>query len=150
MNKGAIKRFTKEINLIQNSYPIIIDNNMKFHVLLPNIGKITFELTSYYPFKMPNILVNAQKYELFLSLKSNKLRNIYKLLFSNNCCMICDSYNCSGNWSPVVKIQNIINEIINMKNKMIQCGKYYLIEQIKKKNNIPIEINIFIYINEIN
>ena len=133
MNKGAIRRFTREINLIQNLYPIIIDNNMKFHVLLPNVGKITFELISSYPFKMPNILVNAQKYELFLSLKSNKLRNIYKLLFKNNCCMICDSYNCSENWSPAVKIENILNEIINMKNKMIQCGKYHLIEQIKKK-----------------
>jgi hypothetical protein len=146
-NISGRRRFKNEINLIKNSYSIIIDSEIKFHVLLPNIGKITFEISSCYPFKIPIILINGEKYESFLLLKSNKLRSIYNKLYNNKCCMLCSSYICSSNWYPGIKIENILNEIIKMKNIMIKCNKYYLLEEIKQKNKIPIEINILSYLD---
>ena len=52
-------------------------------------------------------------------------------------CLCCSSVNCNVNWSPAIKLFNIINEIKDTLKFKRDIINVLLADKIKKKYNIP-------------
>lgn len=67
----------------------------------------TIVLNNHYPFHQPNkIQVNNHNYISLLCINQGLLK-----LVSDKKCLCCSSLTCPNNWSPILKIKDILKEI---------------------------------------
>ena len=145
MNLGCgYKRIVKEIECndqINNSdicYNITPTKNYKINFDYNNYS-IYVELDQYYPFYPPkNIFINNKKYEPNCNDNIDAMKYIAKHYNIN--CLMCKSYLCNKNWSPVLRIIQVVDQcihyehVINSINKIIIIGENYnLSHDIEKK-----------------
>ena len=114
-----LKRIKNEITKIQEVYPnITITFNKPIFYILVNDLHIQIVINDDYPFKaITNITINNQKYiDIILSLEQYYVNKIV-----GEICLCCKSLTCPSNWSPTIRIYQIVEEIIdimNIKNKI--------------------------------
>jgi hypothetical protein len=124
--KGGIKRrLINELRVLKNENAYITVEHVEkisgcilaINVVLNNTTDLfTFYICNSYPFKPPQeVYINYKKYNnSYLKINSHKtLNKIKEILLKNNRtvdCLCCSSICCPSNWSPAVKIQNIIDE----------------------------------------
>ena len=103
--------------------------------------KISFLLTSFYPFNPPkNIYVNNYDYIQLLHFSHKDLRH----LGFNNTCLCCNSLSCTNNWSPGLRFNLLLDEIIkNMELK--QFNFYYKFIKIIEKKYLIDDISLLKY-----
>jgi hypothetical protein len=109
-------------NICVNIYENV--NNKKMHY--------KFIINNNYPFLNPNIYVNNIDYkQLLISKTKSEINNLKKFKGIN--CLCCASLSCRNNWTPAIKLNNIITEI--KKFKQIKRDLIYklIIDIIKKK-----------------
>jgi ubiquitin-protein ligase len=137
---GIKKRLARELFDLQNNKAYIHieynDNNIisrniynnpyifNIHVVLAGENDlITFEICRDYPFKPPkNIKINYKQYSSFLKINSSNTMKQVKELYAKfyktrmpDCCLSCSSISCYANWSPPVKLINIVQEVQTFK-----------------------------------
>jgi hypothetical protein len=137
---GIKKRLARELFDLQNDKAYIhieykhdgiisniINNNVNIfniHVILAGENDlITFEICRDYPFKPPkNIKINYKSYHSFLQINSSKTMKEVKELYAKvyksklpECCLYCSSISCQANWSPPVKLINVVQEVQTIK-----------------------------------
>jgi ubiquitin-protein ligase len=137
---GIKKRLARELFDLQNenayihieyndNTPIsnkIHDNSHVFtiHIVLSGENDlITIEICRDYPFKPPkNIKINYKSYNSFLRIVSQKTLKEFKEIYSQfykpnimDCCLCCSSISCPANWSPPVRLINVVQEIKTFK-----------------------------------
>jgi len=86
------------------------DNNQ---VLTVNINDNTFvfELCYSYPFKMPvNIHINGVNYNEIKRIDNPSMIPYIKKYLGTDC-FCCHSLLCANNWTPIIRVASIINEI---------------------------------------
>ena len=108
----SYKRITRELLDIKNKYNhcslTLTDNLYIIEVKLNNKTTITFKCCSNYPFKSPNLFINTNEYRNMLCIKNKLILNeLHKL---NITCLCRKSFCCHGNWSPSIKLLDIIDE----------------------------------------
>ncbi len=114
-----LKRIKNEITKIKDVYPnITITFNEPIFYILVNDLHIQMVINDDYPFKaITNITINNQKYlDIILSLEQYYVNKIV-----GEICLCCKSLTCPSNWSPTIRIYQIVEEIIdiiNIKNKI--------------------------------
>ena len=114
-----LKRIKNEITKIQEVYPNIkITFKDPIFNILVNDLHIQIVINDDYPFKaITNITINNQKYlDIILSLEQYYVNKIV-----GEICLCCKSLICQSNWSPTIRIYQIVEEIIdimNIKNKI--------------------------------
>jgi ubiquitin-protein ligase len=95
-----------------------------------------FILNSHYPFRPPEIYINNTMYSNILQMKGDYEKKMVKKLKGQDC-LCCHSVNCNVNWSPAIKLFNIINEIKDTLKFKRDIINVLLADKIKKKYNIP-------------
>jgi hypothetical protein len=91
-----------------------------------------FIINNNYPFLNPNVYVNNIDYKQLLITKHTSEKNNLKK-FKGIDCLCCSSLTCHYNWTPAIKLNNIITEI--KKFKQIKRDLIYkiIIDKIKIK-----------------
>jgi ubiquitin-protein ligase len=137
---GIKKRLAKELFDLQNDKAYIhieynsdniissnVHNNLHIftvHIVLAGENDlITFEICRDYPFKPPkNIKINYKSYHSFLQINSSNTMKQVKELYAKvyktrlpECCLCCSSISCPANWSPPVKLINVVQEVQTLK-----------------------------------
>jgi ubiquitin-protein ligase len=137
---GIKKRLARELFDLQNKNAYIqieynhdsiiscnIYNNphiFTLHIVLDNKNNlITFEICRDYPFKPPkNIKINYKSYNSFLQINSSntmkQVNELYAKVYKSKlpeCCLYCSSISCPANWSPSVKLINVVQEVQTFK-----------------------------------
>lgn len=95
-----------------------------------------FILNSHYPFRPPEIYLNNTIYANILQMKGDYEKEMVKKLKGQDC-LCCYSVNCTTNWSPAIKLFQIINEIKSTLKFKKDIINLMLAEKIKKQYNIP-------------
>jgi ubiquitin-protein ligase len=156
-NRTIRSRLTYEYNsFINNNYNVILFN----HNITNEINKLKIEFivsenqlenqVSYkfiidfdFPFKTPTIFYNNKPYSSFLKLPI-RFNKIYNKLTGESC-MCCSSLNCRDNWSPIIKLYDIINDIKKYRRLKRMIYIKILCNSIIDKYLIN-DINIFSYL----
>jgi ubiquitin-protein ligase len=95
-----------------------------------------FILNSHYPFRPPEIYINNTLYANMLQMSGEYEKEMVKKIKGQDC-LCCYSVNCTANWSPAIKLFNIINEIKSTLKFKKDIINLMLAEKIKKQYNIP-------------
>ena len=95
-----------------------------------------FILNSHYPFRPPEIYINNTLYASMLQMSGEYEKEMVKKIKGQDC-LCCYSVNCTANWSPAIKLFNIINEIKSTLKFKKDIINLMLAEKIKKQYNIP-------------
>jgi len=96
-----------EFNLIKISD---LEYNLKFNFQGKELKII---LDPSYPFKPPGLLVNGNDFfEIIRKSDTTMIKKIYGFD-----CFCCESYLCSKNWSPSIRLDDIINQSLDLINK---------------------------------
>ena len=109
-----LRRINNEINKIKELYP---NTKITFKdptlIILVNDLHINIVINDDYPFKaIKNITINNQKYlDIIFSLD-----RYYVNKMVGEICLCCKSLTCQSNWSPTIRIYQILEEIINIMN----------------------------------
>jgi hypothetical protein len=86
-------------------------NNMQRLEVNVNNNVFVFELCYSYPFKIPlNVYVNGISYNEIMRIKDPAFIPYIKKYLGKEC-FCCSSLLCADNWTPVIRIASIINEI---------------------------------------
>jgi len=145
-------RLTNECNILYNDYHnVLIDvgpddkitvtasefmttNNDNIPTTKKRVYK--FILNSHYPFRPPEIYLNNTIYSNLLQMKGDYEKEMVKKLKGQDC-LCCYSVNCTANWSPAIKLYQIINEIKSTLKFKKDIINLLLVDKIKKQYNIP-------------
>ena len=161
INKRILKELLDIIkkyntNIIKNDKSYILNvNEYKFNKIIINDAideiqqidfinkniKISFLLTSFYPFNPPKkIYINSYEYISLLKFSHKDLSH----LGFNKPCLCCDSLSCTNNWCPALRLHLLIDEIIkNMALKKFYF--YYKFIKIIEKKYLPHDISLLKY-----
>ena len=146
--KGTImrKRLIRELTDLQELNPSIsvsFDENTNLPIVnVVNEGDyISFKITSNFPFIPPNVIVNSQDYYAVI-LKNNgtEFIKVLKNLTGYNC-LCCHSYICENNWSPSVRLIDILKEVRENQKHKENVEKQIAFNKLNdtEKNNITRE-----------
>ena len=103
-----------------------------------------FVFNTSYPFQPPQIYYDGKSYLELLRIADNAEKNIL-LKYKKKDCLCCESYNCRANWSPSIKLTNIIDEIRSVVQLRKAIVHILLADKIKEKYLIDdIDINSFL------
>jgi len=120
--KGTImrKRLIRELGFLKEICPSItvsFDEDTDFPIVNVvneednKINNISFKINCGYPFTPPSVIVNSQDY--YADILKNNDAEFIKVLenLTGYHCLCCHSYICEKNWSPGVKLIDIVTEI---------------------------------------
>ena len=141
------RRIANDCQKLYEKYPNFVLSNDSGNVELTvnnNEENYGFVFNTSYPFQPPQIYYNGKSYLELLRISDNDERNIL-LKYKKKDCMCCDSYNCQANWSPSIKLINIIDEIISIVQLRKAIVHILLADKIKEKYLIDdIDINSYL------
>lgn len=161
-NESNIEKYER-VNLIFDD-----PTNLVLIVSTKNNNTIEFIFNEHYPFKPPIVMVNyinQEKKEIYYKTLYCKLTNITDTMihyFIENrdesifipshstkakkiACLCCSTVTCPANWSPVIMIKHILNEI-EYNNQLKRDIKYKIaINTIIKQRNMTLELIPYIY-----
>ncbi len=146
--KGARnKRVAHECEILYEKYPnLTLSNNSNQLEMLITEGKekYGFIFTNTYPFTAPRIYYNGEPYLELLKVKTNFEKSMLKK-YKNKECLCCDSYYCSENWTPALRLNVVIDEIKEIVKFRRTIVKIFLANKIKDKYLInDIDINSYL------
>jgi len=105
----------------------------------------TFNIPINYPFKNPDLSLNGKNIFSFFDLKSNRFKTVLKYIKGIDC-LCCNSFLCHNNWTPIISLDNIINQIEDFHNIKILIIKKILADKIKEKYlNRDIELDSWLF-----
>lgn len=139
MSKIVKRRIQKEIEELSFLY-IIHDVNIpskadNINITIEHDNDIyIFEIPKYYPFKPPVLLLNGVNIITVLHNYQNFLLDIGVKKYTE--CICIKSLFCSNNWSPKLKIQDLVQEVQREKWLIQEKYKTRFISPILLKNNI--------------
>jgi len=114
-----LRRVNNEIADLKLKYPNIEFNLIKISDKEYNLefnfqgNKLNIILDPCYPFKPPGLLVNEKDFfEIVRKSDSTMIKKIYGFD-----CFCCQSYLCSKNWSPSIRLDDIIDQSLDLINK---------------------------------
>jgi len=118
--KGLRNRIKNECNILYKQYHnVLIEFDIEKNITIKaveftNTNAITYKflITHLFPFYPPKIFVNNLSYLNILKMTGEYEKNTLKKIIGQDC-LCCHSLNCSVNWSPAIKLYNIIDEIKN-------------------------------------
>ena len=100
---------------------------------------IDLHFNEFYPFKPPTKILINNNILSYINIPY-RLWNYYTNIL-NYKCPCCSSIICSGNWVPGNKIEEIINEYIDFKNKIINIRNItHFIDTLHILNKLPFDI----------
>ena len=150
-HRGVKSRLKNECNILYKDYHnVVIDvvpdkitvsatefmNTNNNNIITSKKRVYKFILNSHYPFRPPESYLNNTIYSTILQMKGDYEKEMVKKIKGQDC-LCCHSVICNANWSPAIKLFNIINEIkstLKFKRDMINV---MLADKIKKQYNIP-------------
>ena len=146
--KGARnKRIAHECEILYDQYPnLVLSNNSNQLEMVITEGnqKYSFIFTDTYPFNPPKIYYNGEPYLELLKLKTTFEKRMLKK-YQNKECLCCDSYYCSENWTPALRLHMVIDEIKKIVQFKRTIAKIFLANKIKDKYLIDdIDINSYL------
>ena len=115
------RRLNREFKNI--NYEISDDINNKIITFMHQDIKIKVKICQDYPFKKPQeIYLNNRliSHEYYFDLPTNVKKRLYKRL-DGICCLMCESYLCSDNWSPSLTIIDSVNQILKYREIIVQA-----------------------------
>jgi len=141
------RRIKKECEMLYETYPdLVLSYNNKQIVMeiTENKSKYKFIFTNSFPFLPPQIYYNGERYLEVLRLKSDFQKKLVKK-HKNKDCLCCESYSCTDNWAPSVRLLDVIAEVkSNIKFKKTMLNVLFA-EKIKRKYLIDdIDINSYL------
>jgi hypothetical protein len=108
------------------------ENNQLLEVNI-NDNIFVFELCYSYPFKMPvNIHVNGVNYNDIKRISDTSMIPYIKKYLGTDC-FCCHSLLCANNWSPIIRVASIINEIQSNMIILHKIKIHILCDQIRHK-----------------
>tara|TARA_B100000886_G_scaffold340107_1_gene307954 strand:- start:5133 stop:5600 length:468 start_codon:yes stop_codon:yes gene_type:complete len=139
MSKIVKKRIEKEIKELSFLYIIhevnIPSKNDNITLTIEHDNDIyVFEIPKYYPFKPPVLHLNGVNIITVLHNYQNFLLDIGVKKYTE--CICIKSLFCSNNWSPKLKIQDLVQEVQKEKWLIQEKYKTRFISPILLKNNI--------------
>lgn len=126
MSKGCLKRLNREVNDLNKIKSIeyvkleieeSTENNKNggpFIEILKDNMIIKFIFSYDYPFKPPKLFINNRRYYDFLKISCKDKLKILNDKF-NIKCLCCETFTCSHNWSPALRLTHFIEEIDKFK-----------------------------------
>lgn len=149
INKGLKSRLKNECSILYKMY-----HNVLIHTVDPttnindkliieavefinaNARTYKFIITNLFPFHPPKMFVNGHSYGEIIQIKREYEKNMIKKLKKQEC-FCCKAICCYSNWSPAIKLFNIINEIKDILKFKRDIVNLLLADKIKNKYNIP-------------
>jgi len=109
------------------------------NIITPNYNRLEFTIPNDYPFKPPiDLKINGENYRYNLKNMPKRIANLYNYPYKlypeditgsniqRKECLCCSTLLCPDNWSPVVSIHDILNEITKH-NELKESIKYKLL-----------------------
>lgn len=121
------RRMRKDIEFLykkqqnNNLYKLLSYSDHLIKLRMKFINKylcVVFHFTKAYPWKVPNVLINGRKYINILAIPNDLLKTVGIY----NTCLCCSTYACGNNWSPIIKLTKLVEEIeqnIIMKRRIV-------------------------------
>jgi hypothetical protein len=113
------KRINKEFSDLKLIYPNvgfnltkISDKEYDLQCDFPD-NKLNIKLDDFYPFKAPKITINDDD---FFNTIRNSDQNMTKKIYGFDC-FCCESYLCSKNWAPSIRLDQVIDQSFDLINK---------------------------------
>ena len=131
---NELKEFANYSAYIHVEYQECVINYRKssiFITIVPNNedNLYQFSIQLDYPFKPPNkFLINYKDYKQILKIESPKTLSELKL-YTKYKCLCCDTLFCSDKWSPLLQLQNYIDEF----NYIKKCRRYIINRLLSEK-----------------
>jgi len=127
----------KEVT-VECKYPIqnLIKKPAEMKMIIPN----------EYPFRPPEVYINDKNYlDTINNCHITRIKKLVQKYKYTTTCLRCSSSILMNNWSPVLQIKNIFEEI-DKNNKLKRIIKYDLILEyiFKKQKSLPMEVKILI------
>ena len=165
MNRLCLKRINRDMVIITEEMPEYAiysfnetkNNTLTIEIVTPNQNILEFVLPNDYPFKPPiSLKINGMNYKYQLKNMPSRIQYLYNHPYKmypeeniiqtvNMDCLCCTGLLCSGNWSPVVSIKDILLEI-NRHNDLKRHLMYkILLKKIFDKKNIMLELLRAVY-----
>ena len=149
-NKGLKNRVKNECNVLYKIYHNVVikvdtnkdtDINDKLTIeavefINANVRTYKFIITSQFPFHPPKMFVNNRSYAEIMRIKGDYEKTMIKKIKKQDC-FCCRSVCCFSNWSPAIKLFNVINEIKDILKFKRDIVNLLLADKIKNKYNIP-------------
>lgn len=128
----------------QENYTHFNQSTIKITIFLNQENDVySFHISRDYPFKPPSkFTINYKDYKQYLKIDSPKTINELRT-YNDIKCFCCSSIYCSGNWSPGLKMQNIMNEFKQIKKYRRDIINRLLAKKIVDKYLIP-DLNIIL------
>jgi hypothetical protein len=147
------RRLIKECKTLINLYDKISIEHLNNIDIILNIYKkeenslnlYSFNIPIDYPFNSPRVTINGISQYQFYDLKTSRFRNILQYI-KGICCLSCNSCICKYNWTPALRFENIINQIIEYKKIKYNIGLKIISDKIKEKyliNDIDLDSWLF-------
>ena len=141
------RRIANDCQKLYEKYPNFVLSNDSEKVELTvtkDAENYGFVFNTSYPFQPPQIYYDGKSYLELLRIADNAEKNIL-LKYKKKDCLCCESYNCRANWSPSIKLTNIIDEIRSVVQLRKAIVHILLADKIKEKYLIDdIDINSFL------
>ena len=96
------------------------------------INTYSFMIPRDYPFSPPKFKINEMSYCEFYKLHSSRFEKVLQYIKGINC-LCCHSYLCKNNWSPGLRLEHLLNEIIEYKKLKYYICLKLLADKIKEK-----------------
>ena len=96
------------------------------------INTYSFMIPQDYPFSPPKFTINELSYCEFYNLHTIRFEKVLQYIKGINC-LCCHSYLCKNNWSPGLRLENMLNQIIEYKKLKYYICLKLLADKIKEK-----------------
>ena len=141
------KRVAHECDILYDQYPnlsLLNNSNQLEMIITEGKEKYGFIFTDTYPFIPPLIYYNDEPYLELLKVKTKFEKTMLKK-YKNKECLCCDSYYCSENWTPTLRLNIVIDEIKEIVKFRRTMVNIFLANKIKNKYLIDdIDINSYL------
>lgn len=168
MNHLCVKRLNRDISMIVEEMPEYEiysfnetpNNTIIIEFVTLNMNILEFVLPNDYPFKPPiSLKINGSNYKYQLKNMPSRIQYLYNHPYKmypeeniiksvNMRCLCCTGLLCLENWSPVVGIKDLLQEI-NQHNNLKRHLMYKIVlKNIFDKRNIILDLlrNIYEYL----
>ena len=120
-----------------NNMQICKKNNVHIIEFKFNNHQYHFELLSNYPFVCPSVVsLDGANYSTIKRMPSERFAIALTTKLNIKWCLCCESVMCAGNWTPVLTLANIVNEIDSVLKIYQKIIIHVLCDTIRNKHNL--------------
>jgi ubiquitin-protein ligase len=146
--KQILQKTTKDnySNFNYDDYTITVVIDIQTNDCILKTPTLKFKFNDEYPFSPPKCYIKIKNIfiNIFVLLKSGTIFNDDMFQVTGKKCLCCSTILCQDNWTPTLRITDIVQEVKYMINFKIRLYKRYLCRKIQEKYLVNLPIHTYL------